>query len=65
MIAKTSEIIVYLPFAKVFLFCCCRDHLAHQVPQVSLVLLVPLQEEQQRVLGRSDHQERTGHPVNL
>ena len=44
---------------------CCRDCLGHQVPLVSLGLLVPLQLVQHRVLGPLDHQERTGNPVNL
>ncbi|TNN61892.1 hypothetical protein EYF80_027908 [Liparis tanakae] len=35
------------------------------VPPAPPVLLVPRQREQLRVLGRSDHQERTGRPVNL
>lgn len=41
------------------------DCLVCPAPLVPLVLLVPLQQAQQWVLGRSDHQERTGRPVNL
>lgn len=35
------------------------------VPPAPPVQLIPRQREQHRVLGRSDHQERTGRPVNL